>query len=63
MNYRVQKILKCIIRSITELLAIVYLYELILTLFNLSNEITFWSCVMSCMYVVIMLNLVEWSMK
>ncbi len=63
MDYRVQKILKCIIRTITELAAILYLYDLILTLFNTPDEITFWGCVMAYIYVVVMINLIEWSMK
>lgn len=58
-----KKILKCIIRNITEFSAIVYLYGIIQILFNLSDEITFWSFIMTCIYVVVMINLIEWSMK
>lgn len=58
-----KKILKIIIRSITELLAIVYLYIIILNLFNLPDKITIVNCIASYIYVVIMINLIEWSMK
>ncbi|MCI9434064.1 MAG: hypothetical protein HFI86_02145 [Bacilli bacterium] len=56
-----KKILKLIIRTILDLLAIMYLFEIICVAFKLPDEITPLTCIIDIIYAIFMVNLIEWS--
>lgn len=58
-----KKILKLIIRTILDLCAIMYLFEIICVVFKLPDEITTLTCIIDIIYAIFMVNLVEWSRR
>lgn len=56
-----KKILKLIIRTILDLLAIMYLFEIICVAFKLPDKITLLTCIIDIIYAIFMVNLIEWS--
>lgn len=63
MNKKLIIFFKTFIRELSEFLSIIYFYGILLNLLNVPDEINFWTVTISIIYVVVAINLVEWSWK
>lgn len=55
--------IKTMIKIMTKVLAITFLYDILLTLFNIPDEITLFSCITSIIYSLISIVVVEWAFE